>query len=188
MAYSRAVRFRVEAEREIYKARVFRVVAKDLRLPNGRRTTYSVVEHPGAVAIVPVFDDGDVLLIRQFRPTLGGEILEIPAGTLEKGETPLATAKREIVEETGYRAGRWTKLAEFYTAPGFCTEYMHVYAASGLTPASAEKDPDEVIRPLRVSLDRALDLIGKRKIRDAKSIAGLLVYHEQRRRKTSEAR
>jgi ADP-ribose pyrophosphatase len=174
------MKFRVEAEREIFQGRVIRLVDRDLVLPNGRRTTFSIVEHPGAVAIVPVHANGDVVLLKQFRPSIGLEIYEIPAGTIEKGEAPLATAKREIIEETGFRAKEWAKIAEFYTAPGFCTELMHVYVARGLSPASAEGDADEVIRPVRMSIDAALKLIHAKKIRDAKSIAGLLIYHGRR--------
>ena len=170
----------MEAERELFRGRVFRLVERKLVLPNGRRTTFSVVEHPGAVAVVPVFDDGDVLLIRQFRPSIDKEIYEIPAGTLEPGEKPLATAKREIVEETGFQARRWRKLTSFYTAPGFCTELIHVYEARGLSPAHAEGDADEILRPVRVSLKEALSYIRRGRIRDAKSIAGLLVLHHGR--------
>jgi len=174
------MKFRVEAEREIYRGRVIRLVNRDLVLPNGRRTTFSIVEHPGAVAIIPVHANGDVVLLRQFRPSIGEEIYEIPAGTIEKGEAPLATAKREIIEETGFKAKQWSKIAEFYTAPGFCTELMHVYVARGLTPATADGDADEVLKPVRVSIDAALKLVRTRKIRDAKSIAGLLIYHGRR--------
>jgi ADP-ribose pyrophosphatase len=174
------MKFRVEAEREIFRGRVIRLVNRDLVLPNGRRTTFSIVEHPGAVAIVPVHSNGDVVLLRQFRPSIGEEIYEIPAGTIEEGEAPLATAKREIVEETGFKARQWSKIAEFYTAPGFCTELMHVYVARGLSPATADGDADEVLRPVRVSIDAALKLVRTRKIRDAKSIAGLLIYHGRR--------
>ncbi len=169
--------FRVEAEQTIFEGRIIRLVAKDLVLPNGRRTRFHIVEHPGAVAIVPVHDNGDIVLLKQFRPTIGAEIYEIPAGTIEKGEAPLATAKREIVEETGFRAKRWSKIAEFYTAPGFCTELMHVYVAKGLSPAEAEGDADEILKPVRMSLPAALKLIRAKKIRDAKSIAGLMIYH-----------
>jgi ADP-ribose pyrophosphatase len=176
------MKFRVEAEREIYQARIIRLVARDLVLPNGRQTTFTIVEHPGAVAIVPVHSNGDVVLLRQFRPTIGEEIYEIPAGTIEKGEAPLATAKREIIEETGLKARQWTKISEFYTAPGFCTELMHVYVARGLSPASADGDVDEILRPVRMSLDAALKLIRTKKIRDAKTIAGLLIYHGSQRR------
>jgi ADP-ribose pyrophosphatase len=174
------MKFRIEAEREIFQGRVIRLVDRDLVLPNGRRTTFSIVEHPGAVAIVPVHSNGDVVLLRQFRPSIGEEIYEIPAGTIERGEAPLATAKREIIEETGFKAGRWSKIAEFYTAPGFCTELMHVYVARGLSPASADGDADEVLKPVRMSIDAALKLIRGKKIRDAKSIAGLLIYHGRR--------
>lgn len=174
--------FRVEAEREIFKGRVIRLVDRDLVLPNGRQTTFSVVEHPGAVAIIPIFENGDVVLLKQFRPSIGEEIYEIPAGTLEEGESPLATAKREIVEETGYKARKWEKIAEFYTAPGFCTELMHVFVAKGLSPASAEGDADEILKPIRMSFPKALEMVRKRKVRDAKSIAGLLIYHGQRRK------
>jgi ADP-ribose pyrophosphatase len=171
------MKFRVEAEETIFQGRIIRLVARDLVLPNGRKTKFHIVEHPGAVAIVPVHANGDVVLLRQFRPTVGREIYEIPAGTIEPGEAPLATAKREIIEETGLRAKKWTKIAEFYTAPGFCTELMHVYVAEGLTPASADGDEDEILKPVRMSIGSALKMIRAKKIRDAKSIAGLLIYH-----------
>jgi ADP-ribose pyrophosphatase len=174
------MKFRVEAEKELFQGRIIRLVERKLRLPNGRRTTYHIVEHPGAVAIVPVHANGDVVLLKQFRPTIGKEIYEIPAGTMEKGEAPLATAKREIIEETGFKAKRWEKIADFYTAPGFCDERMHVYLARDLTPAQADGDVDEILRPVRMSIDAALKLIKTRRIRDAKSIAGLLIYHGRR--------
>lgn len=172
----------MERTREIFRGRYIRVVSRDVVLPNRRRATLSVVEHPGAVAIVPVFDNGDVALIRQFRPSINEELYEIPAGTLEPGEAPLATARREIVEETGHKARRWKKIAEFYTAPGFCTELMHVYVARGLSPAFANGDADEIIRVERVPLARALELVRRGKVRDAKSIVGLLVYAHGHRR------
>ncbi len=171
---------RVVRRREVFRGRVFRLVTKDLRLPNGRSATFNVVEHPGAVAMLPIFDNGDLLLVRQFRPSIGREIYEIPAGTLEDGESPLETARREIVEETGRRARRWRRIGTFYTAPGFCTERIHVYAAEGLEPASAEGDPDEILRPVRVSMRRALKMIRRGDIRDAKSIAAILLYDGRR--------
>jgi ADP-ribose pyrophosphatase len=174
------MKFRVEAEKEIFQGRIIRLVERKLVLPNGRRTTFHIVEHPGAVAIVPVHANGDVVLLRQFRPTIGMEIYEIPAGTIEKGEGPLATAKREIVEETGFKAKRWDKIADFYTAPGFCDERMHVYVARDLTPAKADGDDDEILRPVRMTIDAALKLIRTRRIRDAKTIAGLMLYHGRR--------
>jgi ADP-ribose pyrophosphatase len=174
------MKFRVEAEKELFQGRIIRLVERKLVLPNGRRTTFHIVEHPGAVAIVPVHANGDVVLLRQFRPTIGMEIYEIPAGTIEKGEGPLATAKREIVEETGFKAKRWDKIADFYTAPGFCDERIHVYVARDLTPAKADGDDDEILRPVRMTIDAALKLIRTRRIRDAKTIAGLMLYHGRR--------
>ena len=174
------MKFRVESEKELFQGRIIRLVERKMVLPNGRRTTFHIVEHPGAVAIVPVHANGDVVLLKQFRPTIGMEIYEIPAGTIEKGEGPLATAKREIVEETGFKAKRWDKIADFYTAPGFCDERMHVYVARDLTPAKADGDDDEILKPVRMSIDAALKLIRTRRIRDAKSIAGLMLYHGRR--------
>ncbi len=167
--------FRVTGEREVFRGRVFSLKTKRVVLPNGRATSLNIVEHPGAVAIVPLFPNGDVLLIRQFRLAAGGHIYEIPAGTLERGETPRATAMREIVEETGFKARTMRKVAEFWTAPGFCTEKMHLFVAAGLSPASAPGDADEIIRPLRVPYARALRMIRDGRIRDAKSIVGLLL-------------
>ena len=174
------MKFRVESEKELFQGRIIRLVERKLVLPNGRRTTFHIVEHPGAVAIVPVHANGDVVLLKQFRPTIGMEIYEIPAGTIEKGEKPLATAKREIVEETGFKATRWDKIADFYTAPGFCDERMHVYVARDLMPAKADGDDDEILKPVRMTIDAALKLIRTRRIRDAKSIAGLMLYHGRR--------
>ncbi len=174
------MKFRVEAEETIFQGRIIRLVARDLVLPNGRKTKFHIVEHPGAVAIVPVHANGDVVLLRQFRPSIGEEIYEIPAGTIEKGEAPLATAKREIIEETGFKAKRWSKIAEFYTAPGFCTELMHVYLAKGLSPAQLPGDADEILEPVRMSIDTAVKMIRTQKIRDAKTIAALMIYHGRR--------
>lgn len=171
---------RVEREKEIFRGRVFRLVLRDLRFPDGRRARYSIVDHPGAVAIVPLLDNGDVILLRQYRPSIGQAIYEIPAGTLERGERPLQTARREIREETGYRARRWTRLGTFYTAPGFCTERLHVFLAQDLVPDPIPRDADELLRPVRVPLPRALQMIRRGRIRDAKSIAGLFLCHERR--------
>jgi len=174
------MKFRVEAEETIFQGRIIRLVARDLVLPNGRKTKFHIVEHPGAVAIVPVHANGDVVLLKQFRPSIGEEIYEIPAGTIEKGEAPLATAKREIIEETGFKAKQWSKIAEFYTAPGFCTELMHVYLAKGLSPAQLPGDADEILQPVRMSIDAAVKMIRTQKIRDAKTIAALMIYHGRR--------
>jgi ADP-ribose diphosphatase len=166
-------------DREVFRGRILSLHERDVLLPNGRRARLSIVEHPGAVAIVPVHDNGDVVLLRQFRLAAGGEIWEIPAGTRESGEAPARTARRELAEETGLRARRWSRLGEFFTAPGFCTERMTVYLARGLEPATAERDADEILRPRRVPFREALRMADRGLIRDAKTIAGL---HLARRR------
>lgn len=160
-------------EREVFRGRILSLHERDVVLPNGRTATLSIVDHPGAVAIVPVHDNGDVVLLRQFRYAAGGEIWEIPAGTREVGEPPARTARRELAEETGLRARRWTRLGEFFTAPGFCTERMTVYLARGLESAPSEKDPDEILRPRRIPFRQALRMADRGLIRDAKTIAGL---------------
>jgi ADP-ribose pyrophosphatase len=179
------VTFTVLRERVRFRGRVLTLVDRDVVLPNGRRTRLHIVDHPGAVAVVPVFPNGDVLLLSQFRLAAGGEILEIPAGTREPGEAPRRTAQRELAEETGHRAGRLTKLAEFFTAPGFCTELMTVYLGRDLVPARAEGDPDEVLRPRRTPFRAALRMIERGLIRDAKTIAGLYLAERHLHRRNA---
>ena len=139
-----------------------------------RETEYDVVHHAGAASIVPLFDDGTVALVHQFRYAVEGEIWEIPAGSLQEGESFEACAEREIEEEIGWRAGRWTPLATFYTTPGFCDEEMRLFLAEGLEPGERALDEDEHLRVERVSMMRALEMVGSGEIRDAKTIVGLL--------------
>jgi len=167
------VKFTLVRERERFRGRLFTLVERDVVLPNGRAATLNIVEHPGAVAIVPVYQNGDVVLLRQFRVAAAGEIWEIPAGTREAGEAPGKTARRELAEETGLRAARWTKLGAFFTAPGFCTEQITVYLARGLGETDGACEPDEVLKPRRVPFREALRMIARGVIRDAKTIAGL---------------
>jgi ADP-ribose pyrophosphatase len=136
-----------------------------------------IVEHPGAVAIVAVDREGAVTLVRQLREAARAELLELPAGTLEAGEEPLATARRELAEETGLTGGRWHELATFFTTPGFCRERMHLYLAEDLDPGEAHQEADEAIELVRVpraELESRLD-----EIEDAKSLVGLLLYLRQ---------
>ena len=149
----------------------------DVRLPTGRVTTREVVEHPGSVAIVGVTSDGNVLLLRQSHHAIGRTLLGVPAGTLEPGETPEACARRELTEETGYRAGRLTELASYYTSPGYTDERMTIFHAADCEPAGGEIDPDELIRLTPVPLADASRLLapGPEQLEDAKTLIGLLI-------------
>ncbi len=143
--------------------------------PDGRETTRDIVEHPGAVTVVALPAPDKVILVRQYRHATGKELLELPAGTREEGEDPIDTAKRELEEETGYRAARIRPVADFYTAPGFTDELMHLYEATGLTPGEQRLDEGEFIEVVYVHRDDALEMIRDGRIEDAKTIVGLLM-------------
>ena len=153
----------------------------DVRLPTGRITTREVVEHPGSVAIVGVTTDGNVLLLRQSHHAIGRALLGIPAGTLELGETPEACARRELEEETGYRAGQLTQLASYYTSPGYTNERMTIFHAGDCEPVEGEIDPDELIRVTTVPLTDVSGLLetGPDQVQDAKTLVGLLLLLHQ---------
>jgi ADP-ribose pyrophosphatase len=153
---------------------VFRDTVRVLRDGEERESVYDLVHHPGATAIVPLFEDGSVALLHQFRYAVGTAIWEIPAGTLEPDEPFLECARRELEEEIGHRAGRWTPLATFYTSPGFCDEELHVFLAEDLSPGRVGPDPDEHLEVVRVPLAEAVAWIGSGRIVDAKTIVGLL--------------
>jgi len=169
-----------QSERKISGERAWagRLLAVDVdrvRLADGGEAVREVVRHPGAVVVVALADDDRVLLVSQFRYAAGRTMLELPAGTLAAGEDPLACARRELAEETGRGASSWTALASFYSAPGFCDERLHCFLAQGLSPAVGDADADERIEVVPFPLGRALELIDGGEIRDAKSIAGLLL-------------
>ena len=142
--------------------------------PAGRETTREVVVHPGAVSIVAMASPDEVILIRQYRHPAGEELIEIPAGTLEEGEDPIDTARRELEEETGYRSARIELRATYYTTPGFSDELMYLYEASDLTLARQNLDEDETIEVVLTHREEALRMIREGRIRDAKTLIGLL--------------
>jgi ADP-ribose diphosphatase len=139
-----------------------------------------IVEHPGAVAVVAVARDGAVTLVRQRREAVRKLLLELPAGTLEDGETPLECARRELEEETGLTGGDWRELAAFYTTPGFCRERMHLFLAQGVEPGTARPEADEELEVVRLSGGELAAHLGE--IEDAKTLAGLLLYLDELRR------
>jgi ADP-ribose pyrophosphatase len=142
--------------------------------PAGHECSREIVVHPGAVCIVARPNPEEVILIRQYRHAAGGELVEIPAGTLHEGEDPRECAIRELEEEAGYRAANMIERAKFWTTPGFTTELMYLYEASGLTKTQTNPDEDEVIEVDIVSRAKALQMIDDGQIQDAKSILGLL--------------
>ena len=164
---------RVNSKREIYKGRIVHLFVEDVTLPNGASTKLEVIRHNGAAAIVPLLPDGRVVMIHQYRHATGGMLWEIPAGLRESGETPETCAHRELAEEVGYRAGKLVKIAEVFTAPGFCDEKIHIFLATELSPCEQALDFDEVLtvepRPLR----DLMAMIQNFEITDAKTIAGL---------------
>jgi ADP-ribose pyrophosphatase len=159
----------------LYTGKNFNFRADVVRLENGKETTRDIVEHPGAVAIIAV-EEGELLLVRQFRYAAGKELLEIPAGTLEKDEEPYSCAVRELKEETGYIASRWEKLLSCYTAPGYSSEVIHFFVARNLTYIGVKLDEDESISVEKVSFNDLLEMIEKNIIEDSKTLTGVLSY------------
>lgn len=159
----------------IYQGIILDLKIDTVILPDGNRTTREVVVHQGAVAIVAVTEAEEILLVKQFRYPVGQVLLEIPAGKLEKGEDPLECAKRELSEETGCAAEEWQPISTFYTTPGFSDEIMHLYLAKKLYKNEQTADTDEFIEVQQVSLDSAVQKVFSGEIKDAKSIAGILL-------------
>ncbi len=169
--------------RNIYTGKVITLNVDTVQLPNGVTVDLETIRHPGAAAVVPVKDDGTVVLIRQFRHAAGGFIYEIPAGKLASGEDPLHCASRELEEEVGYRASTFELLSSIFTAPGFADEVIHVYKATGLTKGRQHLDRDEVLDVIEMPLSEAITKIEDGTIRDGKTIVGLqAVYIKAQRR------
>lgn len=169
----------VSSER-IYDGAMINVRRDTVTLPNGRKASREVVEHPGAVAIVPVTADGRVVMVRQFRHPVGQVLLEIPAGKLDPGEQPDDCARRELEEETGFAAKNLKRLAAIYTGPGFSNEIIHLYLASGLTAAARHPDEDEFLAVESYDRDQLKKMLAAGALRDAKTLVGLLLTENER--------
>ncbi|MFL5982814.1 MAG: NUDIX hydrolase [Gaiellaceae bacterium] len=159
--------------RTVYDGKLF-----DVTVERWGEHEREIVEHPGAVAIVAIDGDGMVTLVRQRREAARKDLLELPAGTLEQGETALESARRELEEETGLTGGSWRELAGFYTTPGFCREYMHVFVAEGVTTGEASPEDDEDLEVVRWPVGDIAERISE--LEDAKTLAGLLLYLRDR--------
>ena len=168
---------RVLSRRLVYQGPVFWVTSERVVEPSGLRVLREVVRHTGSVVVLASLDDGKdprVLLERQYRHAANSFLWELPAGRIDKGEKALVAAKRELLEETGYRAKSWKTILKFYASPGFVAEPMTVFWARGLTPGPAQPEADEVIEQRLVPLSKAVQMVLHGTIRDAKTIAGLL--------------
>lgn len=153
----------------------FAVRIDRLRYASGREGEHTIVEAGAAVTVVPIDGDGRLLLVRQHRPPVGRELLELPAGSIDAGESPEACAERELQEEAGVRPRRLERLGGFFTAPGYCDEYLYVFLATDLVESKLEGD-EESIAVEAVTLDDALAMVASGELEDAKTLAGLLLY------------
>lgn len=178
----------VTSKRYPYRGKLLRLRVAKVRLPSGLVTTREVVEHPGAVAIIPLLNDQTMVVTRQYRTAAGRQLLEIPAGTLEKAESPLSCAKRELVEETGYSAGNIRKAFSCYLAPGYSTERMHFFVATRLIRTEAKPEEDETISTRTIDLHDGLRRIESGEIQDAKTICALYYLATHRRQRKRQKR
>jgi ADP-ribose pyrophosphatase len=144
-----------------------------VHLPDGRTTHYDIVRHPGGAVIIAVNSNKDICLLRQFRHAVDGDIWELPAGCVEANEKPLETAKRELLEETGWSAHSWKSLGSIIPSPGFCNEVLWMYKAEDLTKGETARDNDEFLEPHWFPMNRVHQMINNGEIRDAKTLAGI---------------
>lgn len=159
----------------LHRGRVFTLTSEEISLSNGNDTAIDIIRHPGASAIVPINEAGEVILLRQYRHAVSDTIWEIPAGTFNGKEDPLDCAHRELTEETGFEAASWRKLGEITPVPGYSDERIHLFLATELAQASQHLDPDEVLAICPVDFKKAIKMIRTGEIGDAKTIAGLFL-------------
>jgi ADP-ribose pyrophosphatase len=172
---------KILSQKTLYHGPVFDVRRDQLIEPSGLEVTRDVIVHPGSVVVLPIFDDGRILLIRQYRHSAAQYLWELVAGRIDRGEKPVAAARRELSEETGYSARRYKKLLHLYPTPGFVQESMHIFAAQGLRQGQAHPEADEQIELRILTLREAEKWIRNGTICDGKSVAGILYYSKIRR-------
>jgi ADP-ribose pyrophosphatase len=175
-------------EREIYAGRVVTLRLKDLLQADGSVRLREIVEHAPGAAVVAVDAHGSILLVRQWRPAVSHAVLELPAGLVDPGESPLDCARRELEEETGFTADEIAPLATFYSSPGFCTEVLHIFVASSLRPSHSVHDEEEELELVHMPLDAAIDQVLTHEISDAKTVTGLLAYYRMSSGRSSMTR
>jgi ADP-ribose pyrophosphatase len=163
------------SKEDIFHGKIIKVESLTVELPNAKKATRDIVLHPGASAVVPLNDENEIYMVRQFRKPVDEELLEIPAGKLDKGEEPQACAVRELKEETGLEAKKIKHVLSMHTSPGFCNEVIHLYVATDLVEGDACADEDEFISSEKISVDKLVDMVLNHEITDAKSIIGILM-------------
>ncbi|MBT3188401.1 MAG: NUDIX hydrolase [Anaerolineae bacterium] len=169
------MKFELLESETIFKGRVFTIRRDNLRTPDGRTTKFDIVEHHGSVVILPVDSDGNLLLVRQYRHAAVDDLLELPAGVLEKNEEPILSAGRELREETGMASDNLIELGKFYLAPGYSTELMTVFLATDLRVDPLDPDADEFLDVVKMPIAEVLSIAEAGKMPDAKTLAALLM-------------
>ncbi len=168
------LRERLVGSRTTFAGQFLSVTVDEVELPDGRTARREIVHHPGAVAVVPLLDDGRVIMIRQYRQAAGKALWELPAGVLEAGEEPEACARRELAEEIGQEPGELVHLLSTYTSPGFSTELIHIFLARELHEVDASAESDENIRVLPMALSEAVAMVRRGEVQNAAAVCGLL--------------
>ena len=166
---------KINTRNTVHQGKVYSLIRENVTLDNGVTTDVEFIEHPGATAIIPLLNETRVVLLKQYRHALRKYIWEIPAGTRDPRESMINCAKRELIEETGYSADQWHKLAEITPVPGYSNERIHIFLAADLQPAARHLDKDEIINVYEVGFKEILDMIKRGEIQDAKSISGLFL-------------
>jgi len=167
------------SSKQMFSGNLLKLRVDEVLLPNGRKSTREIVEHPGAVAVVAITENDEVLMVRQYRKAIERELLEIPAGKLEEGESREVCVERELMEETGYFPNELTYLTSFYTSPGFSNEILHLFIAKNLIKKSRDADFDEYLQAEKVPFEEAINKIRTGEIIDSKTITGLLLAYDQ---------
>ena len=179
-------KYDVVESKKVYDGKIIDIYVDRVELEEGKLAYREYVNHGGASCIIPIDENGNIILIRQYRHPAREEVLEIPAGTLDKGEDPQECALRELEEETGYKAGSITFLTKFYTAIGFCNEILYLYLAKDLTPGTQNFDADEFVTIEKYTLDQALEKVLSGEIKDSKTLVAIMLYNEITNRDTKK--
>lgn len=172
------------SSKEIFKGEIIKLYLDKVKLPSGKIATREKIYHPGAVGIVPLNKNGNIFVVKQFRYPIKKVLIEIPAGKIDKNETPHDCAGRELKEEIGAVGGKLIHLASFYSSPGFCNEIMHVYLAVDFIKKENSLEDDEFLQIVELKMEDALSYIKSGKIKDAKTIIGILLVHDYMVRKS----